>query len=158
MNASRGPQGIATNARTLLSGLFDFQFRTIITTQMMPIIYGMAVLLSALAAVYYTVWAFGESWWMGLIWLILVGPALFIALITSVRVVLEFVLTVFNISCYVDAMAGQVEGIAEQTEDISGSLPRIKFWRSFSGLCHQRIVIFYKLLICNVIPAKAEIQ
>ena len=124
---------LRSNFVTLLGGLFDFQFKTIITTQMMPLIYGLAVLLSGLAAIYGVAWAFGESWWMGFIWLLAIGPALFIALITTVRVVLEFVLTVFRLSCYVEALATQVEGIAGQTEGISESLPRIKFWKSFSS-------------------------
>lgn len=127
------PNKFTSNAATLLGGLFDLQFRTIITTQMMPIIYGMAILFSALAALYCVIWGFGQSWWMGLLWLLIAGPALFIALITTVRVVLEFVLTVFRLSCYVEAVAGQVEGIAGQTEGISESLPRIRFWKSFSS-------------------------
>lgn len=121
---------LQTNIRMLLSGLFDLQFKTIITTQMMPLIYSLSLLLSALAALYGIVWAFGQNWWMGLIWLTVVGPALFIALVTTVRVVLEFVLTVFRISCYVEAMGSQVEGIAGQTHEISGSLPRIRFWKT----------------------------
>lgn len=123
-------QTLSANCRTLLGGLFDLKFGTIITTQMLPLIYALAVVLSALAALYGIAWAFGESWWMGLIWLVAIGPALFIALITTVRVVLEFVLTVFRISCHVDAMMGQVEGIAGQTEGIADGLPRIKFWKN----------------------------
>lgn len=130
MKSSNQSINLQTNIRMLLSGLFDLQFKTIITTQMMPLIYCLSILLSALAALYGIVWAFGQSWWMGLIWLTVVGPALFIALITTVRVVLEFVLTVFRISCYVEAMGGQVEGIAGQTQEISGSLPRIRFWKT----------------------------
>lgn len=124
------PGGLRRNGLNLLAGLFDFQFNTIITTQMMPVIYGMAMLFSALATVYSILWAFGQSWWLGLIWLFIVGPAVFVALITSVRVVLEFVLTVFRIACYVEAVTGEVEGIAGQTEGIADGLPRIKFWRS----------------------------
>lgn len=140
---------IPANLRALLGGLFDLQFKTIITTQMMPLIYGLAVVLSALASLYCVAWAFGESWWMGLVWLTLVGPALFVALITAVRVVLEFVLTVFRISCYVEAMAGQVEGIAGQTEGISDSLPRIKFWKSFTSSTKES---------GNAAPKKAETE
>lgn len=130
MTTQNYKQTLSANCRTLLGGLFDLKFNTIITTQMMPLIYTLAVVLSALTAFYCIVWAFGESWWMGLAWLIVVGPALFVALITTVRVVLEFVLTVFKISCYVEALAGQVEGIADQTEGIADGLPRIKFWQS----------------------------
>lgn len=130
MKTSNESDTLLANVRMLLAGLFDLQFKTIITTQMMPLIYSLSILLSALAALYGIIWAFGQSWWMGLIWLAVVGPALFVALITTVRVVLEFVLTVFRISCYVEAMGGQVEGIAGQTEEIFGSLPRIRFWKT----------------------------
>ena len=124
---------LGRNARSLVSGLFDLEFKTIITTQMLPVIYGLSITLSGIATLYFIAWGFGQSWWLGLTWLLVAGPALFLALVTTVRVILEFVLTVFRIAFYVEAMAGQVEGIAGQTEGIAEDLPRIKFWKSFTG-------------------------
>ena len=47
----------------------------------------------------------------------------------TLRVMLEFVLTVFRIAFFLEALGGQIESIAGQTEDIHQDLPRIRFWR-----------------------------
>ena len=114
---------------SLLSGLFDRQFTTVITTQMVPTIYTLGQLLSGLATVYVIFWAFQQSWVSGLVWLCLLGPAMFVALVVSIRVLLEFVLTVFRIAFFLEALGGQIESIAGQAEDIHQDLPRIRFWR-----------------------------
>lgn len=117
-----------SDSGSLLAGLFDRQFTTVITTQMVPTIYTMGMLLSAIATVYVIFWAFEQSLVSGLVWLCLLGPAMFLALIMTIRVLLEFVLTVFRIAFFLEALGGQVESIAGQTEDINEDLPRIRFW------------------------------
>ncbi|MDN5862554.1 MAG: DUF4282 domain-containing protein [Salinisphaera sp.] len=111
--------------------LFDLQMRQIVTTRMLPFIYGSAIALAGLLSVYSIVWAFEHGFWEGIAWLLLVGPGLFLAVVITVRVLLEFVLIVFRIACYMEVMGGQIEGIADQTEDIAGDLPRIMFWRKW---------------------------
>jgi hypothetical protein len=85
----------------LLAGLFA----TVITTQMVPTIYTLGQLLSGIATVYAIFWAFQQSLISGFVWLVLLGPAMFLALIVSIRVVLEFVLTVFRIAFFLEALA-----------------------------------------------------
>lgn len=117
-----------TDSGSLLAGLFDRQFTTVITTQMVPTIYTLGMLLSAIATVYAIFWAFEQSLASGLVWLCLLGPAMFLALIVTIRVLLEFVLTLFRIAFFLEALGSQVESIAGQTEDINEDLPRIRFW------------------------------
>lgn len=73
-------------------------------------------------------WAFEQSLISGLVWPGLLGPAMFLALIVTIRVLLEFVLTVFRIAFFLESLGGQVESIAGQAEDIHEDLPRIRFW------------------------------
>lgn len=119
-------------ARRFLGQLFDLQMREIITTRMLPIIYGLAIAGAALVAVYSTVWGFTQSLWAGLGWLLVAGPALFLAIVISVRVLLEFVLTLFRIARYMDVLGSQIEGISDQMDSIDADLPRIQFWRTWT--------------------------
>ncbi|MBO9470022.1 DUF4282 domain-containing protein [Endozoicomonas sp. G2_2] len=118
-----------TDGGSLLAGLFDRQFTTVITTQMVPTIYTLGQLLSGIATVYVIFWAFQQSLISGAVWLCLLGPAMFLALIVTIRVLLEFVLTVFRIAFFLEALGGQIETIASQAEEIHEDLPRIRFWR-----------------------------
>jgi len=132
MNIKRPSRDLVESCRQLVMGLFDLQFETIITTQMLPVIYGLALSLAGFASLYTVVWAFGQEWWLGLIWLLMAGPALFVALAITIRVVLEFVLTVFKLGVYVELLGNQVDSIAGQTEGIAEDLPRIRFWKSLT--------------------------
>lgn len=104
--------------------LFDLQMQTVLTTQMLPVVYGLGIVFSACLASYLTAIAFIGNWLDGLFWLLLAGPLLFIFMVTALRVVLEFVMSVFR-------LAIQVEAVAAQTEEIATDLPRIQFWKSF---------------------------
>ncbi len=123
-------QNMRSDSEGLLRNLFDVQFTTVVTTRMVPAIYSMALILSALATLYGIVWAFDSSWLLGAVWLLLIGPAIFLGLITTVRVLLEFVLTVFRIAVALESVGGQVDSIAGQTEEIAEDLPRIRFWKT----------------------------
>lgn len=79
---------------------------------------------------YSVAWGFRQSWWLGAVWLFVAGPALFLAVVTAVRVFLEFVMTVFRIAFFLESMGSQVDSLAGQTEEIAEDLPRIQFWRS----------------------------
>lgn len=120
---------IKSDGSTLLVNLFDIQLRTVVTTRMLPAIYLLALILAGLMALYSVVWAFDKGWITGVFWLLIGGPALFIALITSVRVLLEFVLTVFRIAVMMESLGGQVDSMAGQIDELSEDLPRIQFWK-----------------------------
>ncbi len=123
-------RSVAELGRLFARQLFDLQMRELLTTRMLPIIYGLAIGFAALLTVYWIVWGFGQSWGMGIAWLLVIGPALFVAVVTAIRVFLEFVMTVFRIALFLESLGGQIESIAGQTEEIAEDLPRIQFWRS----------------------------
>lgn len=104
--------------------LFDLQMRTVLTTRMLPVIYGLGIGFSACLAVYLTVMAFAERWYAGVFWLVLAGPLTFLVAVTALRVVLEFVLSVFRVAVHVEA-------VVAQTREIADDLPRIQFWKGF---------------------------
>lgn len=124
------PTGTREAGLSFLTQLFDLQMREIVTTRMLPIIYGLAIAGAALLSLYSILWGFSQSWVLGIGWLIVIGPALFLAVVTTVRVLLEFVMTVFRIACYMEVLGNQIEGISDQMEGIEEDLPRIQFWRS----------------------------
>ncbi|MBO9470027.1 DUF4282 domain-containing protein [Endozoicomonas sp. G2_2] len=115
---------------SLLSGLRDLRFETVVTTQMVPTIYTLGLVFSALSTLYMIAWGFGQSLWIGSAWVVVLGPAMFLALAITIRVLLEFVLTVFRIAFFLEALGGRIDSIAGQTEEIAEDLPRIRFWRS----------------------------
>jgi hypothetical protein len=116
----------------LLRNLFDVQMREIISSRMLPLIYTLLLLLDAIGVAYLTLSALLRSLLDGLIWLLAVGPALFLAVMIATRVVLELVMAAFRIAVRVEQMQATTQNIAGSTEVLS-DLPRITFWRGLRG-------------------------
>lgn len=104
---------------------------------MLPTIYVLGIILSGLAAMTLTVKGFGESITNGLFWVFILGPAVFLTLVTTWRVILELCFGFFqlivmlqNMTGVVDKISGQTDQIGDVVEQVSTDLPRITFWRS----------------------------
>jgi len=110
-------------AAEFLRNLFDLQFQRLLTPRMLPTLFVLAIIASALWVVAYAVQGFSTSLTDGLVRLLLVGPLAFLTLVTCVRVALELCLAIFRLAVHASRMAGH-------TEDIAGGLPRITFWKS----------------------------
>lgn len=108
--------------REFLHDLFDVQFRNIIFTRMLPVVYGFGIVLAGLFSAYLVVQAFRTSLNEGFAWLVL-GPAVFLGLVTALRVTLEFALAVFRMAWY-------VEQVANHTQVVSEELPKFTFLRT----------------------------
>lgn len=106
-----------------LRGLFDLQFRRLLTPRMLPTLFVLAIGASAWAVLVYVAQGFAQSMGLGLLRLLLIGPIVFLVLVTLARVLLELCLAVFRIAVHASRMAGH-------TEDIAGGLPRIQFWKT----------------------------
>lgn len=106
-----------------LRGLFDLQFRRLLTPRMLPTLFLLAIGASAWAVLVYVAQGFVQSASLGLLRLLLIGPLAFLVLVTAARVLLELCLAVFRIAVHTSRMAGH-------TENIAGGLPRIQFWKS----------------------------
>jgi hypothetical protein len=119
---SAAPRAWWRLTREFLRDLFDVQFRTFMATRMLPGVYGFGIVLAALFTIYVVVLRFRESTWEGLAWLLL-GPLMFLGLVTALRITLEFVLAVFRMAWYVEHVAGRTQIIADE-------LPRFGFLRT----------------------------
>lgn len=130
-NTGTGRDPVA-QARRLLRGLADLQFREMVTPRMLPTIYGAGLVLAALLTLYLVAVAFRDSWGEGMAWLLLLGPAVFISLVGALRIGLEFLLAIFRLALHVERLDDIAHRIHGQTEEIAEDLPRIQFWRAFS--------------------------
>jgi hypothetical protein len=110
-------------AAEFLRNLFDLQFRRLLTPRMLPTLFVMAIIASALWVLAYIGQGFAHSWSEGLVRLLLIGPLAFLTLVTCTRVALELCVAIFRLAVHASRMAGH-------TEDIAGGLPRITFWKS----------------------------
>jgi hypothetical protein len=115
--------------RDLVRGLLDFEFQTVVTTQLLPIVYRVVVTAIAIGVVWQVAEAFAVSWLRGVLWLTILGPAVFLGMVTAVRVFLEFVISIFRVAVHVEFVSRRMIDIADQTEEIAADLPRIQFWR-----------------------------
>jgi len=110
-------------AREFLRNLFDLEFRQLLTPRMLPTLFVLAIVASALWVLAYIGQGFGDSLREGLLRLLLIGPLAFLCMVTLARVALELCLAIFRLAVHASRMAGH-------TEDIAGGLPRIQFWKS----------------------------
>jgi len=110
-------------AGEFLRNLFDLQFRRLLTPRMLPTLFVLAIIASALWVVAYAARGFSTSLVEGLVRLLLIGPLAFLSMVTCVRVALELCLAIFRLAVHASRMAGH-------TEDIAGGLPRIQFWKT----------------------------
>ena len=109
--------------RTFLHDLFDLRFQTLIAVRMLPGIYGIGIAVAAMFTVYVVVLNFKDSTREGLVWALLLGPGMFIGLVTALRVVLEFLLAFFRTAWY-------VEHVAMHAEEIRKDMPRFGWWKT----------------------------
>lgn len=116
----------------LLSGLMDFEFREMLTPRVVPSLYLLSIALAVLLSVYLTMLGFRESWFEGLAWLLVLGPALLLALCIAARIALEFLISIFHLALHVEDVTAATRRIEGQTGEIHSDLPRIRFWRSWT--------------------------
>ena len=110
-------------AGEFLRNLFDLQFKQLLTPRMLPTLFVLAIIASALWVVAYAAQGFATSLGEGLMRLLLIGPLAFLTMVTCARVALELCLAIFRLAVHASRMAGH-------TEDIAGGLPRITFWKA----------------------------
>ncbi len=106
-----------------LRELFDLRFQKLIAVRMLPGVYGLGIALAAMFTIYLVYRNFLDSMWEGLAWALLLGPAMFIGLVTALRIVLEFVLAFFRMAWYVEHVAGH-------TEEMRKDMPKLGWWKT----------------------------
>ncbi|MGB3623234.1 MAG: DUF4282 domain-containing protein [Ketobacter sp.] len=123
-------------AHKFFTALFDFSFSRFITVQMFPVLYGIILTATLIAAGYFIVEAFLTSWWRGLFYLLVAGPVGFITVATIARALMEFYVVVFRISENMDEIriiTERFSGISESVESVRGFTKRLPFWGAMSG-------------------------
>lgn len=118
--------------RTLVVGLMDVQFSQMLTPKLLPTIYSLGIGFAAVLTLYLIAMGFRESWGQGVAWLVVLGPAVFIALVAALRMGLELMLAIFRLVVHVERLDDIAHRIQGQTEEIAEDLPRIQFWRAFT--------------------------
>ena len=120
--------------RTIIHGIFDMQFTALITTKMMPAVYALIMALAVLLCVFLTVDAFLTSWFKGMLWLILVDPTIFLALVIVTRIVLELILAIFALLAGMEQMTELLVRMTGTVEGVAADMPRVPFRRSWKLL------------------------
>lgn len=87
----RSPKGF-------LASLFDFEFSSFIATRLVKLLYGLAMVGIALAALSLVVGAFQEGLLPGLLMLLVGAPLATLFMLVYARVVAELMIVVFRIS------------------------------------------------------------
>jgi Domain of unknown function (DUF4282) len=88
----------ATDSKSFLSALFDFSFTSFVTTKIIKVVYVLILILTALYALAFTIWAFKLGAAAGL-FVLIIGDPLFILIVMAFwRLVLESFIVVFRIA------------------------------------------------------------
>jgi hypothetical protein len=116
-------------SRSFFKTLFDFSFSEIITVQMLPLLYGLSIVASAVLNAYLVFEAWLLSPWRGLLFLFIICPVLFIFSIAVVRTCLEFFSAVFRLLSYmghmsssIDALGGRIEGLNQNITKVNDQI------------------------------------
>lgn len=122
-----------TAAREFTQALFDIRFEQIITTQMLPAVYTLAIAAAGVGALYWAAIGFEKGWVTGVIRLLVLAPIAFVATVVAVRSVLEFFLAVFRIAAQMDTMAEEIARISGDMKDVASLPRRIRFFWEFGN-------------------------
>ena len=96
------PTGMATvqgaDARGFLGALFDFSFTSFVTTRIIKVLYALILVLTVIAALFYTFLAFSASSLFGFLVLIIGDPLFILIVMAFWRLVLESFVVRFRIA------------------------------------------------------------
>src|SRR5699024_2868211 len=92
---------------TYLRKLFTFNFESYVIIQVVPVVYGLALLAGTVGIGYLCVEAFFHSVWRGLFCPFIAGPLSFFVLASVLRALLEFFRVMFPRAVDVDSLIGQ---------------------------------------------------
>ncbi len=103
-----------------MRALFDFSFSESVTVKMLPLLYGLAIIASAVAASYVVIESFFISPWRGILALLVIGPLFFIFSVAASRSVLEFFSVVFNIKALMHSMNAGLTRLEARMVELTG--------------------------------------
>lgn len=127
----RADDGLGAQLLALRDGLSDLEFNRIVTTQLLPSIYKLGIALIGLLVAHQVLQGWRSSILLGISWLLVFGPALFLACLTVWRITLEVILVLFRLLDIVENLQPVIHEISGHADEIVTDLPRIKFWKSW---------------------------
>src|SRR5581483_11463160 len=104
--------------------LLDLRFRARATPALLPLLYGVALVLIALTGVSAMVAAAMQAWWLGLLALVAV-PVLGLALAAAVRVGCELAGAVLELNEYVAGIAERLPHLENVIDDLARDMPKL---------------------------------
>lgn len=126
--------------------LLNFKFDKYMIVQVLPGVYGILLVALVFSILTAAVLAFMKSIWLGIGFLILPAPLIFLVVASILRALLEFYLVVFRISEHVDELVGlrdtvdRLSGISDTVDDMVSLTRRIPFWKAMSRRNDRRTV------------------
>ncbi|MDY6821177.1 MAG: DUF4282 domain-containing protein [Deferribacterota bacterium] len=100
--------------------LFDFEFKELITKRVISVLYIILIIASAIFALGIIIDGFTDSFFWGLVKLVIVAPLSFLIMVVLSRVVLEIVMVLFKISDDISRLSQSEEiqsEVSESTEN-----------------------------------------
>lgn len=107
-------------ASGFLSSLFDYSFRSFVTSKIVKVLYAITTVVVALWTIVLVVVAFNLSSALGVLTLLLVGPLFFLVSLTYARVGLELMIVFFRISEDVQAISAR-RGVVSPSSEASAA-------------------------------------
>lgn len=95
------------NPESFIRAIFDFSFSSFIIARLIKLLYGIALVVSALISLSLIVIGFADSAGAGIFMLIIVAPLAFIILTIYSRVILELIIVAFRIAENTSEIAAQ---------------------------------------------------
>lgn len=128
----RGANSWPSRVNTYIRKLFSLNFEKYVIIQVVPVVYTLALIASAVGIGYLCVEAFMHSIWRGLFYTFVAAPLTFIVLASVLRALLEFYRVMFHIAEHMDSLVGirdtvdALAGISDSIEEISGDFYKLE--------------------------------
>lgn len=108
------------NEKGFFQSLFDLEFNEFITKRVVSTLFVISVVVAALFSLGIIIDGFTDSFFWGLIKLLIIAPLVFLLMVIFARVALEVVLVIFRIADNVSILARKesVDLISEESEDL----------------------------------------
>ena len=104
------------NEKGFFQSLFDLEFNEFITKRVVSTLFVISVVVSALFSLGIIIDGFTDSFFWGLIKLLIIAPLVFLLMVIFARVALEVVLVIFRIADNVSILASHLIEINPKTK------------------------------------------
>jgi len=126
------PRSLRARVSLFLRKLFSFRFTHYVIIQVVPVVYGLALLCAAVGLGYLCVEAYFHSVWRGLFYTFVAAPLTFIVIAATLRALLEFYRVMFHIAEHMDSLVGirdtveALGGINDTLKDIGEDIHQLE--------------------------------